>query len=260
MIDAAVLSTSPRLFDKVRGKIRLKHYSISTEQAYLNWIKQFICHFCKRHPNEMGAREEGALLTCSLSPKSLPLGEMDEVSFRESHVEPTTARLFFALWPSAVASAGLAEAGERLHGVCGGRRTRAETIHLTLAFLGEVGPERIDDLLALAGEIRAPAFCLNLTRFGWWPHNRIVWAASDETPAELMLLVDALREKLHGEGFRFDTKPFVPHVTLLRKADCRNKPLPAGEVEWRADDFVLVRSVPGESGSAYEVVGRWPLL
>ncbi|MHB1590722.1 MAG: RNA 2',3'-cyclic phosphodiesterase [Sulfuricella sp.] len=183
-----------------------------------------------------------------------------KVSLRESHVKPATTRLFFALWPGAAASAWLAEAGERLHGVCGGRRTRTETIHLTLAFLGEVEPERIDDLLGLAGEIRALAFGLNLTRFGWWPHNRIVWAAPDATPVELMLLVDALRERLLGAGFRFDTKPFVPHVTLLRKANCKNNPLPSGEVEWRAEDFVLVRSVPDEGGAAYEVLGRWPLL
>lgn len=173
---------------------------------------------------------------------------------------PDTARLFFALWPSEAISANLAEAGKNLLEICGGRRTRKETIHLTLAFLGEVEPERIDDLLRLAGEIHAPAFGLNLTRFGWWSHNRIVWAAPDETPVELTQLVDALRESLRGAGFRFDTKPFVPHITLLRKADCRGSPLPAGEVEWRAEDFVLVRSVPGESGSAYEVVGRWPLF
>ncbi len=178
----------------------------------------------------------------------------------ENQPRPAPARLFFALWPSAAASAGLSEAGKCLHEVCGGRRMRAETIHLTLAFLGEVEPERIGDLLRLAGEIRAPVFGLNLTRFGWWAHNRIVWAAPDETPAELILLVDALREKLRNAGFHFDTKPFVPHITLLRKADCRKNPLPVGEVEWRAEDFVLVRSVPGEGGAAYEVLGRWPLL
>lgn len=182
------------------------------------------------------------------------------MDIKQNLPRPATTRLFFALWPGAAASAALAEAGERLHEVCDGRRTRAETIHLTLAFLGEVEPERIDELLALAGEIRASAFGFNLTRFGWWPHNRIVWAAPAETPAELTLLVEALRERLLGAGFRFDTKPFVPHVTLLRKADCRKNPLPPGEIEWRAEGFVLVRSVPGESGSAYEVVGRWPLL
>ena len=62
MTDAAVLSASPRLLDQVRGNMRLKHYSFRTEQAYLDWIKRFICHFCKRHPNEMGAREEGGVL------------------------------------------------------------------------------------------------------------------------------------------------------------------------------------------------------
>jgi len=63
MTDATVLSASPRLLDQVRGKIRLKHYSIRTEQAYLDWIKRFICHFGKRHPNEMGASEVEVFLT-----------------------------------------------------------------------------------------------------------------------------------------------------------------------------------------------------
>jgi 2'-5' RNA ligase len=173
--------------------------------------------------------------------------------------KPATARLFFALWPGEAVSANLAEAGKNLHEICGGRRTRAETIHLTLAFLGEVESERIGDLLALAGEIRAPAFGFDLTRFGWWRHNRIVWAAPDEMPAELTLLVDALRERLLGAGFHFDAKPFVPHITLLRKADCGKNPLPTGGIEWRVEDFVLVRSVSDGRGAAYEVVGRWPL-
>ncbi len=44
----------PKLLDQVRGKIRLKHYSIRTEQAYTDWIKRFILHFGKKHPREMG--------------------------------------------------------------------------------------------------------------------------------------------------------------------------------------------------------------
>ncbi|MGH8475022.1 MAG: integron integrase, partial [Methylococcales bacterium] len=52
----------PRLLDRVRDKIRLKHYSIRTEQAYTDWIKRFILHFGKRHPSELGAGEvEGSL-------------------------------------------------------------------------------------------------------------------------------------------------------------------------------------------------------
>ena len=60
---SATSPESPKLLEQVRGKIRLKHYSIRTEQAYLDWIKRFILHFDKRHPNEMGAVEVEVFLT-----------------------------------------------------------------------------------------------------------------------------------------------------------------------------------------------------
>lgn len=63
MTDGTGLSASPRLLDQVRGKMRLKHYSIRTEQAYVDWIKRFILHFGKRHSGEMGSREVEAFLT-----------------------------------------------------------------------------------------------------------------------------------------------------------------------------------------------------
>lgn len=196
----------------------------------------------------------------SLSPDSPPEGESDEASLRDVHAKPPTQRMFFALWPSAVVAADLAKVGGGLHEVCGGRRTRAETIHLTLVFLGEVQVERIDDLLTLAGQVRTHSFSLNLTRLGWWPHNRIVWAAPDRVPNELAYLVDSLRHHLESAGVNFDAKPFVPHITLLRKGGCKDKLLPDAHVEWRIEDFVLVRSVPGEGGAAYEEVGRWQLF
>lgn len=56
-------SQTPKLLDQVRGKIRLKHYSIRTEQAYVDWIKRFILHFGKRHPRELGAADVEAFLT-----------------------------------------------------------------------------------------------------------------------------------------------------------------------------------------------------
>jgi len=56
-------SHAPKLLDQVRGKIRLKHYSIRTEQAYVDWIRRFILHFGKRHPRELGAAEVEQFLT-----------------------------------------------------------------------------------------------------------------------------------------------------------------------------------------------------
>ena len=52
-----------RLLDRVRNKIRVKHYSLRTEQAYLDWIKRFILFNGKRHPVELGAGEVEAFLT-----------------------------------------------------------------------------------------------------------------------------------------------------------------------------------------------------
>jgi hypothetical protein len=48
---------SPRLLDQVRELIRIRHYSIRTEQAYVQWIGRFILFHDKRHPRELGADE-----------------------------------------------------------------------------------------------------------------------------------------------------------------------------------------------------------
>jgi integron integrase len=54
---------SPKLLEQVRDKIRLKRYSLRTEQSYLDWIKRFILFHGKRHPNEMGIAEIEAFLS-----------------------------------------------------------------------------------------------------------------------------------------------------------------------------------------------------
>ena len=54
---------APKLLDQVQDKIRLKHYSLRTEQAYVDWIKRFVLFHNKRHPAEMGATEVEAFLS-----------------------------------------------------------------------------------------------------------------------------------------------------------------------------------------------------
>ena len=53
----------PRLIDQVRNVLRLHHYSIRTEEVYIQWIKRFIFFHNKRHPNEMGEKEVRSFLT-----------------------------------------------------------------------------------------------------------------------------------------------------------------------------------------------------
>ena len=53
----------PRLLDQVRDAIRLRHFSLRTEQAYVHWIKRYILFHDKRHPRDMGAAEVQQFLT-----------------------------------------------------------------------------------------------------------------------------------------------------------------------------------------------------
>lgn len=57
-----VSMTKPRLLDEVRGALRVKHYSIRTEETYIQWIKRFIYFHNKKHPADMGEAEVSAFL------------------------------------------------------------------------------------------------------------------------------------------------------------------------------------------------------
>jgi integron integrase len=59
----AVESSSPKLLDRVRKAIRLRHYSRRTEQAYVSWIRRFIVFNGKRHPRDLGEPEVTAFLS-----------------------------------------------------------------------------------------------------------------------------------------------------------------------------------------------------
>ena len=59
----AAVASSPKLLDRVRWHLRVKHYSIRTEQAYIDWIRRYILFHRKRHPNEMGEKEISEFLT-----------------------------------------------------------------------------------------------------------------------------------------------------------------------------------------------------
>ena len=51
------MAVKKKLLDIVREKIRIKHYSLSTERTYVLWIKQYIFFHNKKHPINMGKVE-----------------------------------------------------------------------------------------------------------------------------------------------------------------------------------------------------------
>src|SRR5262245_10692763 len=165
-------------------------------------------------------------------------------------------RLFFALWPDDGVRAGLAGWSRELRLACGGRPTRPENLHLTLAFLGSVADERLPEIERAAGEVAPRAASLVLDTPGFWKHNRIAWAGASHTPAGLEALVRELREALARARIDFDAKRFVSHVTLLRDAR-EPRAMPALEpVRWEAAGFVLAGS-PARPGASYEVLRSW---
>ena len=170
--------------------------------------------------------------------------------------------MFFALWPPETVARQLAGIAADFSQAAGGRPTRRETIHLTLAFLGDVAVERLPELQRVAGEVHGGPFELKLDRFGVWQHNRLFWAGCAAPPTALGEVAGAVKQHLLVANFAVaDAKrPFVPHVTLVRKLSRLDGEVPVADVpSWRCVEFVLVRSRLSEKGSAYELLARFPL-
>jgi len=53
----------PRLLDQLRDALRVRHFSLRTEEAYVDWVRRFILFHGKRHPQELGVSEIQAFLT-----------------------------------------------------------------------------------------------------------------------------------------------------------------------------------------------------
>ena len=56
-------ASPPRLLDRLREAIRVRHYSIRTEDTYVDWVRRFIVFHDKRHPLDLGAAEVASFLT-----------------------------------------------------------------------------------------------------------------------------------------------------------------------------------------------------
>lgn len=70
----------PRLLEEVRRGLRLKHYSLRTEQVYMYWIRRYIRDNELRHPRESGGAEVERFLS--------GLAMRDRVARCAQHAEP----------------------------------------------------------------------------------------------------------------------------------------------------------------------------
>lgn len=70
--------TAPRLLDQVRDRIRVKHYSLSTEKTYLYWIRLYIRQSGMRHPRDMGAAEIESFLSFLATQRDVSAGTQNQ--------------------------------------------------------------------------------------------------------------------------------------------------------------------------------------
>ena len=173
---------------------------------------------------------------------------------------PNSMRLVFALWPESQVVAELSALAQDAARRWGGRATRPETLHLTLAFLGEVAAERLPAVQEAAAGVEAAGFCLNLDRLGYWSHNHLFWAGCTQIDAAVQALAEDLAQRLRAQGFRLEDRRFVPHMTLVRKMMTPPDRLPVvSAMSWNCREFVLVRSLSVRGGVDYNRLAAWAL-
>ena len=138
-----------------------------------------------------------------------------------------------------------------------GNYTNVENLHLTLAFIGEY-PDP-DDVLDALESVRFAPFSLALEGFG---HFGDLWWAGLSGSDALSACVRRLRHALADADIPFDRKKFLPHITLLRRAEWDSRAgLPAADIPavgMEVDHISLMRSDRGRNGMIYTELGAVP--
>lgn len=139
---------------------------------------------------------------------------------------------------------------------CGvrGNYTPRENLHMTLAFIGEYDdPEQVIEVMQ---KVPLRSFSVNLS--GYRPFKDMFFADLKEND-DLRDYVKRLRQALLDEEISFDRKKFLPHVTLIRRADCTKGKAFLPEFQdtesMRVNGISLMKSEQGRRGMIYTEIG-----
>ena len=133
-------------------------------------------------------------------------------------------RLFIAFDCPAAIKAALEQSASLLRGACTGARfTPRENHHITLAFLGEVPAERIEEIASAMDSCAFRPIPLTIGELGRFGRNGgdVIWRAV-RAPEGLAQLQQSLTKALAAKGFaQAEEMGFSPHLTLARQAVMR---------------------------------------
>ena len=135
-----------------------------------------------------------------------------------------------------------------------GNYTTRENLHMTLAFIGEYDdPEQIVEVMQ-----KVPLRSFSVKLRGFRPFRDMFFAELEENE-NLRDYVKRLRTALLDEEISFDRKKFLPHVTLIRKADCTKGkvflPEFQGGDSMKVNGISLMKSERGRHGMVYTEIG-----
>ena len=126
-------------------------------------------------------------------------------------------RLFIAINFTEDTKEKMLDVQRRLREKGRGRFTSPENLHLTLAFLGEVPEERIQDIKSVMDSLSVPEMTLKFSKCGCFRRDSELWWIGVEENKDLSKLQKDLVRKLKESGFSPDDKRFRPHITLARE-------------------------------------------
>ena len=174
--------------------------------------------------------------------------------------KPDTIRVFFALWPEPGIQRKLHAVAKEYQAKCDARVMRADTLHMTLQFIGNIKHTQLPLLIKAAGQVsEVPPFNVVLDKLDFWKHNRIGYATSTSKNPALDMLVEKLQQTLTASGIASDGARFTPHVTLLRNIEHIPESQNFLPLVWQVNSFVLVESEIINQNAHYRILKELPL-
>jgi 2'-5' RNA ligase len=150
--------------------------------------------------------------------------------------------------------------------------TRAENLHLTLKFLGEVEPKRLAGITESLGLVKTAPIELSAEGIECFPHRgpiNVVTASMTGTLPPLRALVESIEQRCKFLGFEKEQRAYRPHATIARarpvlSAKFRELTDEATHDLWpgptfASSEFVLMNSQLTPEGSKYTPVAHFPL-
>ncbi len=150
------------------------------------------------------------------------------------------------------------------------RWTKYGNIHLTLKFLGNVEPSKVDKISISIQNVANEffPFTMSLARVGAFPNSRkpsIIWVGVEEGAEKIVEIANRIESSMEKLGFHREKRPFKPHLTIGRIRELKHPAVMAKSLEnneigeigkFRVEKLSFIKSQLDPSGSIYTTLSE----